>query len=94
MEYLVRSAVRGKNVMMTGNCGCGKTLASKTLAEVLDRPFFYFNLGATQDPRSSLIGNTHFKKETGTCLLKVLSSKQFVLRILLFFLMNCQEALS
>ena len=63
-KYLVRSAVRGKNVMMTGN-GCGKTLASKTLAEVLDRPFFYFNLGATQDPRSSLIGNTHFKKETG-----------------------------
>lgn len=65
-KYLVRSAVRGKNVMMTGNSGCGKTLASKTLAEVLDRPFFYFNLGATQDPRSSLIGNTHFKKETGT----------------------------
>lgn len=25
------------------------------------RPFFYFNLGATQDPRSTLIGNTHFK---------------------------------
>ena len=65
-KYLVRSAVRGKNVIMTGNSGCGKTLASKTLAEVLDRPFFYFNLGATQDPRSSLIGNTHFKKETGT----------------------------
>ena len=65
-KYLVRSAVRGKNVMMTGNSGCGKTLASKTLAEVLDRPFYYFNLGATQDPRSSLIGNTHFKKDTGT----------------------------
>lgn len=65
-KYLVRSAVRGKNVIMTGNSGCGKTLASKTLAEVLDRPFFYFNLGATQDPRSALIGNTHFKKDTGT----------------------------
>jgi MoxR-like ATPase len=65
-KYLVRSAVRGKNVMMTGSSGCGKTLASKTLAEVLDRPFFYFNLGATQDPRSALIGNTHFKKDTGT----------------------------
>jgi nitric oxide reductase NorQ protein len=25
------------------------------------RPFFYFNLGATQDPRATLIGNTHFK---------------------------------
>jgi nitric oxide reductase NorQ protein len=32
----------------------------------MDRPFFYFNLGATQDPRSTLIGNTHFNKETGT----------------------------
>ena len=73
-KYLVRSAVRGKNVMMTGNSGCGKTLASKTLAEVLDRPFFYFNLGATQDPRSSLIGNTHFKKETGT----VFSESSFI----------------
>ena len=73
-KYLVRSAVRGKNVMMTGNSGCGKTLASKTLAEVLDRPFYYFNLGATQDPRSALIGNTHFKKETGT----VFSESSFI----------------
>ena len=65
-KYLVRSAVRGKNVLMTGNSGCGKTLAAKCLTEALNRPYFYFNLGATQDPRSSLIGNTHFKKETGT----------------------------
>jgi MoxR-like ATPase len=65
-KYLVRSAVRGKNVLMTGNSGCGKTLAAKCLTEALNRPFFYFNLGATQDPRSSLIGNTHFKKDTGT----------------------------
>ena len=65
-KYLVRSAVRGKNILMTGNSGCGKTLAAKCLTEALNRPYFYFNLGATQDPRSSLIGNTHFKKETGT----------------------------
>jgi MoxR-like ATPase len=32
----------------------------------MERPFFYFNLGATQDPRSTLIGNTHFNKDTGT----------------------------
>jgi len=31
------------------------------LPEATNRPFFYFNLGATQDPRSTLIGNTHFK---------------------------------
>jgi len=31
------------------------------LPEATKRPFFYFNLGATQDPRATLIGNTHFK---------------------------------
>jgi len=65
-KYLVRSAVRGKNILMTGPAGCGKTMASKSLVNSLDRPDFYFNLGATQDPRSSLIGNTHFDKKKGT----------------------------
>ena len=65
-KYLVRSAVRGKNILMTGPAGCGKTMASKSLVNALDRPDFYFNLGATQDPRSTLIGNTHFDKKKGT----------------------------
>jgi MoxR-like ATPase len=65
-KYLVRSAVRGKNIMMTGAAGCGKTMAAKSLVNALDRPEFYFNLGATQDPRSTLIGNTHFNKSDGT----------------------------
>jgi MoxR-like ATPase len=60
-KYLVRSAVRGKNIMMVGPAGCGKTQAAKDLPVATNRPFFYFNLGATQDPRSTLIGNTHFK---------------------------------
>ena len=65
-KYLVRSGVRGKNIMMTGPAGCGKTMAAKSLVNSLDRPDYYFNLGATQDPRSTLIGNTHFDSAKGT----------------------------
>jgi nitric oxide reductase NorQ protein len=65
-KYLVRSAVRAKNIMMTGPAGCGKTMAAKALVKALDRPDFYFNLGATQDPRATLIGNTQFSKDNGT----------------------------
>jgi len=65
-KYLVRSGVRGKNIMMTGPAGCGKTMAAKSLVNSLDRPDYYFNLGATQDPRGTLIGNTHFESSKGT----------------------------
>ena len=65
-KYLIRSAVRGKNIMMTGPAGCGKTMAAKALVNSLDRPDYYFNLGATQDPRGTLIGNTHFEEGKGT----------------------------
>lgn len=65
-KYLIRSAIAGENIMMTGAAGSGKTMAAKYLVEALKRPDFYFNLGATQDPRSTLIGNTHFNKEDGT----------------------------
>ena len=65
-KYLIRSAVRGKNIMMTGQAGCGKTMAAKSLVTSLDRPDFYFNLGATQDPRATLIGNVHFDQGKGT----------------------------
>ena len=65
-KYLMRSAMRGKNILMTGPSGCGKTMAAKCVIKALKRPHYYFNLGATQDPRSTLIGNTHFNKEDGT----------------------------
>jgi MoxR-like ATPase len=67
-KYLCRSVLRGKNVLVVGPTGCGKTLAVKSVAKVLvtEDKFFYFNLGSTQDSRSSLIGNTHFDKSTGT----------------------------
>lgn len=67
-KYMVRSTIRGKNILLLGPTGCGKTLAAQTVAKVLGKEvsFFYFNLGATQDARSALIGNTHFDKSTGT----------------------------
>jgi nitric oxide reductase NorQ protein len=65
-KYLIRSAVRGKNIMMTGPAGCGKTMAAKSVVNSLDRPDYYFNLGATQDPRGTLIGNTHYESNKGT----------------------------
>jgi len=65
-KYLIRSAVRAKNIMMTGPAGCGKTMAAKALTKGLNRPDFYFNLGATQDARATLIGNTHFDQKKGT----------------------------
>jgi len=71
-KYLIRSAVRGKNIMMTGPAGCGKTMAAKSVVNSLDRPDFYFNLGATQDPRGTLIGNTHFNSDEGTYFSKSL----------------------
>jgi len=75
-RYLMRSVLRGKNVMMTGPSGCGKTLAAQTIASVLDgRKFFYFNIGATQDPRSTLIGNTHYSKDKGTFVAEALFVK-------------------
>lgn len=65
-KFLARTILRGKNLMITGPGGCGKTLAVMTVAKAMNRQLFRFNLGATQDPRSTLIGNTHFDKARGT----------------------------
>lgn len=65
-KYLLRNIMKGKNIMMTGPSGCGKTDVTFKAAKSLNREVIYFNLGATQDPRSTLIGNTHYSKDTGT----------------------------
>jgi MoxR-like ATPase len=67
-KYLVRSALRGKNILLVGPSGHGKTFAVQCLVKALNRidKYFYINMGATQDPRAALIGNTHFNKNTGT----------------------------
>lgn len=66
-KYLIRSAIRAKNILMTGHAGCGKTMAAKALMKAFpDRPNFTFNIGSTQDPRATLVGTTNFDKKTGT----------------------------
>lgn len=66
-KFLIRTALRGKNIMMTGPSGSGKTLAVRSIAKAFpDREFFVFNMGGTQDPRATLIGNTQFDTKKGT----------------------------
>jgi MoxR-like ATPase len=66
-KYLMRSAIRGENILMVGPSGCGKTMACYAVHKTFpNRPFFKFNLGATQDPRGYLIGNTHYRQGKGT----------------------------
>jgi len=65
-KYLVRAILRAKNVMIIGPSGCAKTMAATCVAKALNRPVGKFNLGSTQDARATLIGNTTYKKETGT----------------------------
>lgn len=65
-KFICRAVLRGKNILLTGPTGCGKSQTAIAAAKTLDRELFYVNLGATQDPRGTLIGNTHFSKEAGT----------------------------
>lgn len=69
-KFLVHSYLRGKNILLLGFTGCGKTKSAYALGSAfdreLDKDFFVFNMGATQDPRATLIGNTHYNKSDGT----------------------------
>lgn len=76
-KYLLWAVHRRKNILFVGHTRCGKTTAIKAVAKVLGCPFFPFNLGSTQDARSTLIGNLGFKRESGTYF----ASSEFVTAI-------------
>lgn len=65
-KFTLRNISKNKNQLLVGPSGCGKTQLVFEASKVLGRKVEYFNLGATQDPRSTLIGNTHYDPNKGT----------------------------
>jgi MoxR-like ATPase len=65
-KVICRSTLRGRNTLLTGPTGTGKSQTAIAVAKALGYNLFYINLGSTQDPRGALIGNTHFSKDAGT----------------------------
>lgn len=56
----------GLNVLITGPTGSGKSELCYYAAKALHRKLYPFNFGAMTEPRTSLIGATHFDKDKGT----------------------------
>lgn len=54
------------NIVFTGWQGSGKTETAMALCSVLRRNLYIFNMGATQDPKLSLIGTIHYDAGEGT----------------------------
>jgi len=65
-EQLAYSASKGSSVLLVGPSGAGKSEVVYQLAKAMDKRVEAFNMGAMSEPRTSLIGNTHFNKEKGT----------------------------
>lgn len=64
---LIYSITNGKNIMLTGPSGCGKSELVWLATQKLETEHFAaFNMGAMSEPRTSLIGATHFDDARGT----------------------------
>jgi len=60
---LIYCILSNKPVMITGYSGSGKTTLATLAGSVLNRPVEVFNMGATQDPRTTLIGVTQLNQD-------------------------------
>jgi MoxR-like ATPase len=65
-QALLYAALHGKNVLLTGPTGSGKSELVWKVAKATGLSIEAFNFGAMQEPRSTLIGNTNFDPKKGT----------------------------
>ncbi len=65
-EQIIYTLAHGGNVLITGPSGSGKTELAYIAAKAMSQTIAAFNFGAMQDPRTSLIGATHFDAAKGT----------------------------
>ena len=56
----------GSTSLLVGPAGTGKTELVIKAAELMNRPLYIFSCGSMSEPRSSLIGATHFDPKKGT----------------------------
>lgn len=61
-KTLLLKVIVNKPVLIKGHSRSGKSVLALSLKEIFpDRPFFIIPLGSSQDPRLTIIGNTHAK---------------------------------
>jgi len=65
-NIMARNVFRQASTLVVGPTGNGKTTVAIELAKAVGYPYYVFNLGSTQDPRSALIGTMAYSKEKGT----------------------------
>lgn len=65
-DQIIYTMAHGGNVLVTGPSGSGKSELAYIAARATNQTIAVFNFGAMQDPRTSLIGATHFDIAKGT----------------------------
>ena len=65
-DQLAFALGHGQNALITGPSGCGKSELCYLVGRAVGRPLAAFNCGAMSEPRTALIGNTHFDRQKGT----------------------------